>query len=487
MTEAAREYSAVILGAGFSGLCAAIRMKQQGIDNFVILEKADRIGGTWRDNTYPGVACDVPSHLYSFSFELNPGWTRAYSSGAEIWSYQEHCVRKYDLAPHLCMGTEVCSASWDGDRWCVVDTNGGEYRADILVSALGGLHEPNYPRIPAMNDFAGDMFHSARWNHDVDLTGKRVGLIGTGSSGVQIAPSICDRVRHLSIFQRTPAWVIPRLDREYSGFARGLLRLPLMSRLYRWLLYALQESWGVFYTKMGSRINRKTEHLARKFIAAKVRDPDLARALTPDFPVGCKRVCISSDYYPIFNRDDVELVTASIDRFEAQGLRTEDGRLHELDTIILATGFQPFKVSESVRFTGERGLSLASYWQERIVAHRTMMVPGFPNLFILLGPNSGLGHNSVLLMIEAQTNYLLHCLKLLRKGKVSYFNPRQEAMEAYNQSLQRDLLRTVFAAGCRSWYKDEQGHNFTLWPHGTVRFWWEMRKPRLEEFHAVAK
>jgi len=475
----------IILGAGFAGLCVAARLQKAGIHDFVVLEKSLRVGGTWRDNIYPGVACDIPSHLYSLSFDLNADWTRAYPSGWEIQNYIERIVKKCKLDGYLRLGDEVRTVSRQDGLWRVTTKSGREYTGDVVVSGLGGLHEPKYPDIEGLDKFAGTMFHSARWNHDASLEGKRIGIVGTGSSAVQIAPAVCERVARLTIFQRTPAWVLPRIDFPFPKSVKKLFRaLPLARRLYRWFIYLRQELWGVPYTKKGSRTNMRAEQVVKHEIEKTVRDPELVRKLVPDYPIGCKRACIASDFYPMFNKDNVRLVTEGIRKIDARGVVTADGEHHEFDVLILATGFKPFSICESVEFAGESGVMLKDLWKEGIAAHRTMMVPGFPNLFIMLGPNSGLGHNSVLLMIEAQANYFMRCIKLLLAGKVSGFNPRQEAMQRYNSLLQEGMKDRVFFGGCNAWYNDERDHNYTFWPHGTMRYWWQMRRPRLDEFQS---
>lgn len=481
----ASEPRILILGAGVSGLCMGIELRRAGIGSFTILEKRDRVGGTWRDNVYPGVACDVPSHLYSFSFELNPDWSRVFSPGDEIQRYLEHCSEKYGLGPHLRFGAEIEQVTYTGDDWCVRLAGGEELRADFVVSAMGGLHRPHVPEIPGADRFAGEAFHSAEWRRDLDLSGRRVGILGSAASAIQIAPEVAGRAARLTIFQRTPNWILPRGDRAYSPAWRKAFRsVPGLARLYRSAIYLAMESRYPAFVQ-GSRLGRLVERLCRRSIAERVPDEALRAKVTPDYRPGCKRMLISDDYLETLQRDDVSLVTGATQRIEPEGVRTADGRLHELDTLVYATGFEPFDFLGPLSVTGRGGARLADRWATAVDSHRTVAVPGFPNFFMLLGPNSGLGHNSVIVMIEAQVRYVLGCIRAATRDGLVHLDPRADRAEAFDREIQRRLDGTIWKSGCRSWYMDENGRIFALWPGSTLRYRWEMRRPRLDEYEQL--
>ena len=475
-----------ILGAGVSGMCMGIRLKQSGIHTFTILEKTDRVGGTWRDNTYPGVACDVPSHLYSYSFELNPDWSRVFSPGWEIQQYCEHCASKYGLGPHLRFGSVIEHVEYTGREWCIHLGDGSELRADVVVSGLGGLHQPSTPDIAGAETFAGTAFHSARWPEGLDLAGRRVGVIGSAASAIQIVPEIAEQASRLSIFQRTPNWILPRNDRVYPAWLKRAFRvLPGLQRLYRLAIYlALESRFPIFLE--GSRLQSLVERMCRRSIAERVQDPELLAKVMPDYKPGCKRMLISDDYYETLARDDVDLVTQAIERIESAGIRTADGALHELDTIIYATGFEPFNFLSPLRVTGRGGRDLGETWQGGVTAHRTVAVPGFPNFFMLLGPNSGLGHNSVIVMIEAQVKYILGCIRASIRNGGAHLDPRPEDAERFDRKIQQELGRTIWKSGCKSWYMDDSGRVFALWPSSTLRYRWQMRRPVLSEYELLS-
>ena len=475
-------FDVVILGAGMSGLCMALQLKKHGLDSFLVLEKADRIGGTWRENTYPGVACDVPSHLYSFSFALNPKWTHMYSSGAEIQAYNEELVSEFHLEKHIRCNAVVTRASYEDEAWQIELQDGTRFKSQVVVSALGGLHIPSIPDFPGLSDYKGEFVHSAQWPSQLQLSNRRVAVIGTGASAIQIVPSIVDRVRHLTVFQRTPSWIVPRRDFAFSDkFKERFDRHRILMRLYRWFIYWTLEIRGRF-VKKGSRLNRWLQEAAHKYISESIDDEELRRQLTPRYPLGCKRVLLSDDFYVAVTRPNVELVTSAIERFAENGVVTKDATLHNCDVVIAATGFEPFAVNRSVNIIGRGHRTLNDDWRDRIEAHKTVMVPGFPNLFFLLGPNSGLGHNSVLLMIEAQTKFIIRSLQALSQGGMWSMEPRVEAKDAYNLQLSSDLEDTVYGGGCGAWYTDANNHNFTLWPHSTIRYFLTMRNIHKNEF-----
>ncbi|MEE2692932.1 MAG: NAD(P)/FAD-dependent oxidoreductase [Pseudomonadota bacterium] len=484
--DRARQPRIAILGAGFSGMGMAIALKKRGLDNFTIYEKADDVGGTWRENVYPGVACDVPSHLYSFSFEPNPDWSKRFSPGGEIWDYMKRVAKKYGLYEKTAFGKKVVRIRHDGRKWAVDFADGTKTEADIVVSGLGGLHEPNIPRFEGRETFRGPMFHTAQWRGDVDLKGKRVAIIGSAASAVQVVPEIAPQVAHLDIFQRTANWIMPRPSYQYPGWAKALFRaIPQLARLYRGFYFSMMEWRHGAFEGGDNYVKRFVARTFDRHMREQVKDPALRAKLTPTYPVGCKRILISDRYLPAVQRDNVDIVTASIDRIEEGGVRSKDGALHEADVIILATGFKPFNLLDSIDVVGPAGTTLAETWRNGVAAHRTVAVPGFPNFFMLLGPNSGLGHNSVILMIEAQVNYVLKLIEAMRENGAAAIEPAQAAAAAYDKRLQQELKDTVWAGGCQSWYLDATGRNYTLYPHTVRRFIREMKAPDLAEYAFV--
>lgn len=470
-----------ILGAGFSGMGMAIRLRQEGFDNFTIYEKADEVGGTWRENVYPGVACDVPSHLYSFSFEPNPNWTRRYSSGSEIWDYMKQCARKYDLYRSIKFQKTVSAIRHDGGEWRIEFADGAVETADFVISGLGGLHVPNTPDIPGKADFKGPIYHTAQWRDDVDLAGKRVAIIGSAASAVQIIPEIVGKVAHLDVYQRTPNWVLPRHSYGYPKWLRNVFaKAPLLARAYRAFYFNLLELRFLAFHKTENAMKSTVRKMFEKQLRDQVPDLSLRKKLTPDYPVGCKRILISDDYLPAIQRDNVELVTDGIDAVTASGVRTKDGRERAVDVIVMATGFKVFDILDSIDVTGPSGRSLRDAWVDGVKAHRTVAAPGFPNFFLLLGPNSGLGHNSVILMIEAQVNYVIDLIR--RAGAGAMIAPTEAAANAYDVRIQRELRERVWAAACGAWYVDENGRNFTLYPQNVRAFIKEMREPDMAEY-----
>jgi cation diffusion facilitator CzcD-associated flavoprotein CzcO len=485
--EPAESFRVIVLGAGMSGICAGIQLRKAGIQDFVILEKAEAVGGTWRENTYPGIACDVPSHVYSFSFELNPDWAHAYSSGAEIWSYCERCVAKYGLGPHIRFQTEVEGVRFDGGRWTVTMTDGTALHADAVVSGLGGLHLPKHPEIEGLENFAGQRFHTAEWNHEHDLAGRRVAMIGTGASGAQVLPEIARDVAQVSVFQRSAAWVFPRLAQEIPEEQRATYRRSAWRmRLHRMFLWLLMDVTGVLSLRRTGVFPKRLRNAGLRHLEDSVQDATTRQKLTPAYDPGCKRRVISDDYLSSFNRENVSLVTEGIARIEPEGIRDASGQLHEVDTIIEATGFRPFDITDYVRIEGRDGRRLRDVWADRVETFRTMMVPGFPNFFLLLGPNSATGHTSALIMIESQVKYVIECLELMEREGIAQLDPDPEVVARYNQRLQADLKKMVFSGGCGSWYTDHNDHNFTLWPYSAFRYCIEQWKPRRGEFREVA-
>lgn len=477
------EVEVVIVGTGFSGLCMAILLKQAGITSHVLLEKADRVGGTWRENSYPGAACDVPSHLYSFSFEPNPDWTRAFSPQAEILAYLERVADKYGVRPAIRFGAAVVSADHDDatGRWTVRCADGRVFVARALVLGNGALHVPAYPDIPGLASFTGACFHSAKWDHGHDLRGRKVAVIGTGASAIQMVPQIAPEVARLSLFQRTPAWVIPKPDHAIGRRARSLYaRVPALQQIVRAAIYWQLEVRALGFSR--PRILRLAEPIARHHIARSVRDPQLRAALTPDYRMGCKRILLSNDYYPALQRPNVAVITDAIAGVEPTGIRTVDGVLHEVDTIVLGTGFRVSEYLSQIKIHGAGGRDLNDTWRDGPGAYLGITVAGFPNLFLLMGPNTGLGHNSMIFMIEAQARYTLQCIQALRERGLRTLDVRPEIQSAFNDELQGKLGRSVWATGCRSWYQTDAGRNSAIWPGFTLSYWRRTRRLRLADF-----
>jgi cation diffusion facilitator CzcD-associated flavoprotein CzcO len=472
MTDTAvRHVEIAIVGTGFSGLGAALRLKRAGRDDFVVLERADDLGGTWRDNHYPGCCCDIPSHVYSYSFELNSAWTRAYASQPEILDYLRSTASRNGLLPHIRFRHEMTGAAWDQgtQRW-EITTTGGTYSARILVSAVGSLSEPSVPDIPGLATFAGTVFHSAGWDHGHDLSGEEVAVIGTGASSIQFVPQIQPKVARLRLFQRTPPWVIPRFDHEISAPERWLLRrVPLAPAAVRTLLYWLLEVRIVGFRN--PRLMRQAQRLALRHLRRQVADPRLRAKLTPDYTLGCKRILLSDDYYPALTEPNVEVLTDGVAEVRPHSLVTTAGVELTVDTIIFGTGFHVTDAPVAARIRGRDGRTLAEHWTPSMRAYLGMSVAGFPNLFLMIGPNTGLGHNSMVFMIESQLNYLMSCLEQMRARGATAAEVREDAQAAFNAELDAAMAGTVWTSGhCRSWYLDATGRNSTLWPRSSVRF-----------------
>jgi len=472
-----------IVGAGFGGLCLAIKLLEAGIRDFVILEKGDEVGGTWRDNQYPGAECDVQSHLYSYSFEGKADWTQRYAGWQEIQQYILDTTDKYGLRPYIRFGQQVCGAHFDEStaRWTVGLRSGATVSARFFVMATGPLHVPQMPDIKGLSSFQGKVFHSARWDHGYDLAGKRVASIGTGGSAIQYCPEIAPKVRQLYVFQRTAAWVIPRDTRSYSqGAKRRFARHAWWRRLHRARLYWTNESrvWPIFHTGLSGIF----EAFARHHMRRQLKDPDLLRRLTPDYRIGCKRVLVSNAWFPMFERSNVELVTDGIREVTPRGIVTDDGVEREVDCIILGTGFvvDPRVYMRDFPVSGLAGHELAADWRSGAEAYYGISVSGYPNLFQLVGPNTALGHNSIIFMIEAQVHYVLQCINELRARGADYLDVDAMEQARFNARVQAALEGTVWSSGCRSWYQSADGRNFTIWPWSTWRYWLETRKVHTE-------
>ncbi|MGQ0625843.1 MAG: flavin-containing monooxygenase [Sporichthyaceae bacterium] len=461
-----------IIGTGFSGLGTAIRLARSGRRDFVVLERADDLGGTWRDNTYPGAACDVPSRLYSFSFALNPNWSRSYSSQGEILAYLRACATEAGVLPHIRYRAELTGADWDaGAQHWRITTPRGTLTAAFLVLGTGALVEPARPDITGLDDFAGTVFHSARWNHDHDLTGRRIAVIGTGASAIQFIPQVQKKAAHVTVFQRTPPWVLPRPDRRVHGVEQWAYRnVPFAHRIARAGVYALMESRALGFV-VNPALLAPAERIARANLGRAVKDPELREKLTPHYSIGCKRILISNDYYPALAAANVDVVTAGIDAILPEGIRDAAGTLHPCDTLILGTGFLVTNNPGFGRIRGRDGISLEQAWATTgMHAHLGTSVPGFPNMFLLLGPNTGIGHTSAVYMIESQIELVRQALAHAERHQVAALEIRPEVEAAYNSRVAKRSDKTVWTSGCASWYLDEAGRNTVLWPDLTFKF-----------------
>jgi cation diffusion facilitator CzcD-associated flavoprotein CzcO len=481
----ASHHRIVIVGTGFAGVGAAIRLIEAGHTDLVILERAEDVGGTWRDNPYPGCRCDVPSHLYSFSFAPNPDWSDTYSSQAEIWEYLRHVATRAGLLPRIRWGQEVVDASWDETslRW-MLTTPTDRFSADVLILGTGALVEPATPSLPGLDRFAGAVFHSARWDHTRTLAGQRVAVIGTGASAIQVVPAIAPEVSHLDLYQRTPPWVLPHTCRPVRDWEKRLYRaLPPIQRLVRAGVY-----WGrellVFGFVKYPRLLKGPEQQARRHLRDQVADPALRARLTPRYDLGCKRILISNDFYPAVARPNVALVTEAVTEITATGIVTADGTEREVDTIIFCTGFHVTDNPMARRVHGRDGHRLDEAFGPALPAYLGTTVPFFPNLFVLTGPNTGLGHSSMVFMIESQLAYVVDALR--RVGPAA-FEVRADIAAAYTDDVQRALPGTVWASGCASWYLDPSGRNVVLWPGFTFTYWRRTRHFDVDDYEVSAR
>ncbi len=469
-SDAARVRIAIV-GGGFAGLGLAIKLKEAGIEDFVVLERTGDVGGTWQANTYPGCQCDIPSHLYSFSFAPNPGWSRTYSRQPEIREYLRGLVDRYNLRDHIRFGHELRAAVWheaDG-RW-LVESSQGAWLAQVLVDATGPLSHPRLPAIEGLDSFEGTIFHSAQWDHDHDLDGERVAVIGTGASAIQFVPQIAKRAGQLHVYQRTAPWILPHTDRPTTRFERRLYKLlPPAQKAVRMSVYLARESFLLGFIK-DERFMRGAERIAASHLRKQVRDPGLRAKLTPRFRLGCKRVLLSNHWYPALTRRNVELVTDPIREIRGNAIVSADGTEREVDTIILGTGFHVTDPPTMQLVRGRDGVLLAERAAAGVQAYLGATISGLPNFFKLIGPNTGLGHNSMIFMIESQLRYVLDALRVMDERGIATFEVRPEAMAAYNAEIQSKMPGTVWMSGCASWYLDADGRNTTIWPDFTWRF-----------------
>jgi cation diffusion facilitator CzcD-associated flavoprotein CzcO len=478
----------IVIGTGFSGLCMGVKLREAGESSFIMLERASDVGGTWRDNNYPGCGCDVPSHLYSFSFESNPNWSRMYAPQPEIYDYLRGCAKKYDLLKHVRFNTNVVQARFDEARkvWHLSSEDGRQFEADVLVSGMGGLSNPMVPNIPGLEQFEGETFHSATWNHDYDLTDKHVAVIGTGASAIQFVPQIAPKVDKLYYYQRTPPWVVPKDDRpitekEKADFNANPWRQTIERiKLYwmmelRFLAFKFKPEWMGLVAKVG-----------KHKIAQAIKDPELRAKLTPDYTPGCKRLLISNNYYPALARTNVDVITDGIQRVTARGVVSSDGVERPVDAIIFGTGFKVQDPIPPKTVFGRGGQDLFEVWKSGPEAYMGITVSGFPNFFILMGPNTGLGHNSMVFMIESQVHYVLEALKAMKARGLKTLDVKAQAQKQFIDQVQDQLRSTVWNSGCNSWYLNAQGRNVSLWPGFTFAYRLRTRHFKLAKYNTEA-
>ncbi|PXX71271.1 cation diffusion facilitator CzcD-associated flavoprotein CzcO [Nocardia tenerifensis] len=475
----------LIVGTGLAGIGMAIKLLEAGERNFVVLEKADGVGGVWRDNTYPGCACDIMSMMYSYSFAPNTGWSRMYASQPEILDYIRRVVKDYEVEPYIRFQSEVVSYEFDdaADRWVVRTADGDEYRPRAVVAAHGALHKPHIPEFKGREKFTGPVFHSARWDHSVDLAGKRVAVIGTGASGIQLVPHIADTAAHVEVFQRSAHWVLPKMDRPVSGVEQRLFKaFPGVMKIYRSAAFWLHEApvYGYFHPRWNFLLKAMALHHLKK----QVPDPELRAKLTPDYTFGCKRILFSGDFFPALQRPDVDLVTEGIEEFTEAGIRTSDGVLHEADVIVLGTGFATDNRCATEHIVGRDGLTIQEAWRDGMQAYLGMTVAGFPNFFMIMGPNSGGSAQSILFLIESQVRYIVGCLRMMNERGSTRLEVHDEVQRTFNTWLHSKLDRSVWVTGgCHSWFLDHTGHNRQSWPGTGTNYWRATRRPEPEAFH----
>lgn len=479
-----------IIGSGFGGLAMAIRLLQANIHDFIILEKADDVGGTWRENQYPGAACDVQSHMYSLSFAPKTDWSKRYAEAPEIFDYIQDLIQQFNLKKYIQFNQEVVSTRYDEHNfnWHLTLKSGQKIEAQFVIFASGPLHVPQIPKIKGVEKFKGEVFHSSHWKHDYNLNQKNVASIGTGGSAIQYIPEIAAKVQNLYVFQRTPAWVIPRDERAYNALDKKLFsRFEWFRKLHRARLYWSNESRVVPIVK--PQIMKYGQKLAEAYIKFQVKDKEVARKLTPDYIMGCKRILISNKYFPTFNRKNVELITDGIQEITENSIITKDGKERQIDCLIYGTGFitDPRIYLKSFDCYGEHGIELKTAWKDGAESFYGISTKGFPNLFQLLGPNTVLGHNSVIFMIESQVNYILQLIQMVAKTQTQAVTVKAEVQDQFNENVQKQLEGTVWQSGCVSWYQQDGGKNFALWPTYTWKFWLNTRKVNPADFRLLGR
>lgn len=476
----------VIIGTGFGGLGMAIELKRAGFTDFTLVEKSDAIGGTWRDNHYPGAACDVESHLYSFSFAPKTDWSRKFARQPEILAYMQDCAQQYGLYEHIAFNTEIASIVFEESekRWHLTTTDGRTMTAAVVITACGQLNQPAYPHIEGADRFNGPVFHSARWEHDVPLTGRRIAVIGTGASAIQFVPEIAKQAAHISVFQRSGAWVMRKSDGAFSDEAQQrFARWPAWASLYRASIYWKNEVRALAFTRW-SALLKPFAGMARHAARQQMNDDDKRQRLMPDYPIGCKRILMSNEWYPAIDADHVDLVTQPIANITADGVRTTDGQTHPADVLIYGTGFQATDFLTPMQITGRDGRELNQVWRDGAHAYKGITVHGFPNLFMLYGPNTNLAHNSIIFMLESQIRYVLDAVRQLQRPDIATLEVRQDRENAFNTRIQQALDDTVWQSGCQSWYVNESGRNTVNWPGFTFSFRRATAQIDLADYHA---
>jgi cation diffusion facilitator CzcD-associated flavoprotein CzcO len=481
-----RQPAIAIIGAGMSGIAAVVKLRKAGYTNLTVYEKTKKVGGTWRENTYPGLSCDVPSYWYSFTFAPNPDWSHRFSYGPEIQAYMERTAKQFGVTDIVQFNTPVTDLSYEAPRWRLKTGKGEERMFDIVVTATGVLHRPVLPDIPGLESFEGNAFHSARWDHSIDLTGKRVGIVGTGSTASQIVGAIAEKVGHLSVFQRTPQWMVPLRQKKYSSAWKRFLKIFPFLHPILYHTYYLLMSRGIGDALFGDeKAHRRISDMCLRNLEDNVPDLELRRKLTPEYKAACKRLVLCSDFYPAMCRDNTELVTDGIGSIDASGVVTEDGRHHDLDVLVLATGFDPTTFVLPTRVTGEGGIDLEKAWDGTPRAHRAMSIPRFPNFWMLEGPTGPIGNLSLITITEYQVDYLIQCLNEMKRAGLEAMAPTQEAFDEYNAEIRAALPRTIWVTGgCNSWYLDKTGLP-NLYPWSPSRFRKEMKRPNFSEYRRI--
>ena len=479
-TSAKRNPSVIVIGAGMTGILMTIQLRRAGIEDITVLEKKDKVGGTWRENTYPGVACDVPAHMYTYSFEPNPGWSNFFARGGEIQDYFERVADKYDVNRSIKFNEAVTDARYHAGRWTVQTSQGKTYHADFVVCATGILHHPAFPDIEGLSDFGGTQFHTAQWNHDVKIgKGTKVGVIGTGSTAAQAIPELINSGADVTIFQRTPQWLLPVADYAVPKWMkRLLLRSPMLVKAHRAFSIMFMEH---LFTKAvtGHWPQKKILEWACKLnLRFSIKNKALREKLTPNYQVGCKRVIVNTTFYKAIQKDNAHLTTEAIEKITKEGVLTKDGTLHKLDVLVLSTGFNPFNFMRPMNLIGREDLHIENAWAKQIKAYRSMMLPNYPNFFLMLGPNTPIGNFSVIAMSEVQGNYVLKMIDKWRAGEFDEVEAKPEAIAEFNAYVKKGLKGTAWVGGCQSWYLDQDGDPI-LWPYTWKQWVKEMREPQM--------
>ncbi len=470
-----------ILGSGFSGLGAAMALEKRGISDFIIFEKAAKIGGTWRENIYPGAACDVRSIMYSYSYAMNPNWSRAFSPGYEIQAYVEDVAESHGLMGRVRCNYGVSALKWEEGGWTVTTEAGDILRARFIISALGPLHVPVRPDIKGFADFKGTMMHSAEWQTDYDVTDKKIVVIGSAASAVQIVPEIAKKAAHVNVMQRSANWIVPREDKVFAPWQKKLFKhLPFTQRLIRWKFYLFSDLRFSAFRGEHKWLNRIMKRMITRNMEKRIDDPELRKKIIPDYAIGCKRILLSDNYLETLNRNNVSLNTDGIDHINASGISTKSGAQIDADLIVLATGFDPTRMLGNIKVTGLGGVRLEDQWADKIQAYRTVHVANMPNFLMMVGPNSGLGHLSIIFMIEQQATYIAKLIAQMKKRDLKTVSVSRSVEDSYNMELQEALKTTIWHSGCHSWYQDKNGHIFSLWPHRTTTYWWHLKIAKMD-------